>query len=92
MVILLKFVVRAQHIVSLGGYIVERNFPYRNIILVNKTLEPIKVEIPVFNEEWIDEHRQLGLDVIPVNDEDSFLSLFKKAKTDLDLIKTENNS
>jgi len=88
----LKFVVRAQHIVSLGGYIVERNFPYRNIILVNKTLEPIKVEIPVFNEEWIDEHRQLGLDVIPVNDEDSFLSLFKKAKTDLDLIKTENNS
>lgn len=85
----LKFVVRAYHIVSLGGYIVERNFPYRNIILVNKTSEPIKVEIPVFNEEWIDEHKDLGLDVILVEENDSFLSLFRKAKADLDLIKAE---
>ena len=84
MVILLKFVVRAQHIVSLGGYIVERNFPYRNIILVNKTSEPIKAEIPVFNEEWVDEHKDLGLEVILVEDDDSFLSLFRKAKADLD--------
>lgn len=89
--ILLKFVVRAHHIVSLGGYIVERNFPYRNIILVNKTSEPIKAEIPVFNEEWIDEHKGLGLDVILVKDDDSFLSLFRKAKADLDLVKAENS-
>lgn len=83
----MKFVVRAQHIVSLGGYIVERNFPYRNIILVNKTLEPIKVEIPVFHEEWIEEHRNLGLDVIPIKEDESFLTLFRKAKADLELIK-----
>ena len=89
MVILLKFVVRAHHLVSLGGYIVERNFPYRNIILVNKTSEPIKAEVPVFDEKWVDEHKSLGLDVILVNDEDSFLSLFRKAKADLDLIKAE---
>jgi energy-converting hydrogenase B subunit P len=80
----LKFVVRAQHIVSLGGYIVERNFPYRNLILVNKSEEPIKVEIPVFSEEWIDEHRQLGLEVIPVDEDDNFLNLYRKAKADLD--------
>lgn len=90
MVILLKFVVRAHHIVSLGGYIVERNFPYRNVILVNKTSKPIKAEIPVFNEEWINEHKDLGLDVILVKDDDSFLSLFRKTKADLDLIKAEN--
>ena len=89
--ILLKFVVRAQHIVSLGGYIVERNFPYRNIILVNKTSEPIKAEIPVFNEEWVDEHKDLGLEVILVEDDDSFLSLFRKAKADLDLVKAKNS-
>jgi energy-converting hydrogenase B subunit P len=89
-VILLKFVVRAHHIVSLGGYIVERNFPYRNIILVNKSGEPIKVEIPVFNEKWIAEHRDLGLEVIPVGEGDSFLSLFKKAKADLELVKLGN--
>ena len=76
--------VRPHHLVSLGGYIVERNFPYRNVILVNKSDEPIKAEVPVFNEEWIDEHRNLGLEVILVGDDDSFLSLFRKAKADLD--------
>ena len=90
-VILLKFVVRAHHIISLGGYIVERNFPYRNVILVNKTSEPIKAEVPVFNEKWIEEHRELGLDVILVRDEDSFLSLFRKAKADLDSVKIEDS-
>ena len=83
----MKFVVRAQHIVSLGGYIVERNFPYRNIILVNKTLEPIKAEVPVFNEKWVEEHRDLGLDVILVKEDESFLKLFKKAQNDLKLLK-----
>jgi len=83
----MKIVVRAQHIMSLGGYIVERNFPYRNIILVNKTLEPIKVEVPVFDKEWIEEHESLGLEVTPVKEDESFLNLFRKAKADLELSK-----
>ncbi|KZX14008.1 energy-converting hydrogenase B subunit EhbP [Methanobrevibacter filiformis] len=86
----MKFVVRAWHIISLGGYIVERNFPYRNIIVVNKSDEPIKIEIPVFTEDWIDSQRELGLDIIPVKDEDSFLRLFRKAKADLESLKPEN--
>jgi len=85
----LKIVVSAYHIVNLAGYIVERNFPYRDLILVNKTSEPIKVEVPVFHEKWVKEHRDLGLDVITVKDDDSFLSLFKKAKSDLDLVKAK---
>jgi len=79
----LKFVIRAQHIISLGGYIVERNFPYRNLIVVNKSDEPIKLEVPVFEEEWIEEHRQLGLDIIPVDDDENFLKLYKIADADL---------
>ena len=86
----MKFVVRTQHIVSLGGYIVERNFPYRNIIVVNKSQEPIKIEIPVFTEDWIDSHRELGLEIIPVTEEDSFLKLFRKAKSELDKIKAKS--
>ncbi|KZX15677.1 energy-converting hydrogenase B subunit P [Methanobrevibacter cuticularis] len=85
----MKFVVRAHHIVSLGGYIVERNFPYKNVILVNKTDEPIKVEIPVFDKKWIEEHRNLGIEVIPVKYEDSFLTLFRKAQSDLEVIREE---
>lgn len=86
----MKFVLRPFHMVSLGGYIVETEFPFRNLIIVNKNSEPIKVEIPVFNESWIDEHRALGLDVIPVSDEDSFLTLWKKAHYELDKIRDAN--
>lgn len=83
----MKFVVRPYSIVSLAGYIVEWDFPYRNLIIVNKTEEPIKVEIPVFHESWIKEHRDLGLDVIPVSREDNFLKMWKKAHAELDEVK-----
>ncbi len=85
----MKFVVSPMHIVSVGGYIVETEFPYRNLIVVNPTEEPIKMEIPVFNEEWIDEHRQLGLEIIPITEKDSFLSNFRRAKLKLEQLKRE---
>jgi len=86
----MKFVVRPQHIISVGGYIVEVDFPYRNIIVVNPTNEPIKIDIPVFSTEWIDQHRELGLEIIPIKDEDSFLRIYRKAKANLDKIKAES--
>jgi len=85
----MKFVVRPLHIISVGGYIVEVDFPYRNIVVVNPTEEPIKIDIPIFSTEWIDEHRKLGLEIIPTKDEDSFLKTFKKAKAKLDTLKAE---
>ncbi|AGN17444.1 MAG: energy-converting hydrogenase B subunit P [Methanobrevibacter boviskoreani] len=85
----MKFIVRPYHIISLGGYIVEWDFPYRNIIVVNKTSEPIKIEIPVFDESWIEEHRKLDLDIIPVREEDNFLMMYKKAHAELDEIKSK---
>ena len=85
----MKFVVRPLHIISVGGYIVEVDFPYRNIIVVNPTEEPIKIDIPIFSTEWIDEHRKLGLEITPTEDDDSFLKTFKKAKAKLDTLKAE---
>jgi len=87
----MKFVMSPYHIISLGGYIVEWDFPYRNLIIVNKTPEPIKLEIPVYNEEWIEEHRALGLEVIPVRQEDNYLQMFKKAHAELDILKSKLN-
>lgn len=87
----MKFVVRPQHIISVGGYIVEVDFPYRNIIVVNPTKEPIKIDIPIFKTEWIDEHRKLGLEITPTKDEDSFLRIWRKAKAKLDKIKGESS-
>ena len=83
----MKFVMRPYHMVSLGGYIVEWDFPYRDLIIVNKTSEHIKIEIPVFDEEWIAQHRALGLEVIPVTEDDNYLQMWKKAHAELDKVK-----
>lgn len=85
----MKIVIRPLHIMSLGGYIVETEFPYRNVIVVNPTEEPIKLEVPVFSEEWIEEQRELGLELIPLTDEDNYLSNFRKAKARLEKLKEE---
>ncbi|GAB4308664.1 MAG: energy-converting hydrogenase B subunit P [Methanobacteriaceae archaeon] len=87
----MKFVVRPLHIISVGGYIVETDFPYRNVIVVNPTSEPIKIDIPIFSEDWVEQHRELGLEVIPITEEDSFLSTFKKAKAKLEEIKLNSS-
>lgn len=87
----MKFVLRPQHIVSMGGYIVEWEFPYRNVIVVNPTLEPIKIQVPIFEESWIDEHRQLGLKVIPLTEDENYLSNFRKAKAKLEKLKAESD-
>ena len=73
--------------VSLGGYIVEWDFPYRDLIVVNKTSEAIKIEIPVFEEDWISKHQALGLEVIPVTKDDNYLSKWKRAHAELDKVK-----
>ncbi len=87
----MKFVVRPLHIISVGGYIVETEFPYRNLIVVNPTEEPIKIDIPVFSEDWIEKHRNLGLEIITLKDEENFLSNFRKAKIKLEKLKEEIN-
>lgn len=74
---------------SLGGYIVETEFPYRNVIVVNPTEEPIKLEVPVFNEGWLEEQRKLGLELTPLTNEDNYLSQFRKAKAKLERLKEE---
>jgi len=68
---------------------VETDFPYRNVIVVNPTEEPIKLEVPVFHEEWIEEQRQLGLEITPLTEKDNYLSNFRKAKARLDKLKAE---
>ena len=55
--------------------------------VINKTSEPIKIEIPVFDESWIEEHRELGLEVIPVSKEDNYLKMWKRAHAELDKIR-----
>jgi energy-converting hydrogenase B subunit P len=85
----MKIVIRPLHIMSLGGYIVETDFPYRNVIVVNPTEEPIKLEVPVFDAEWLEEQRKLGLELTPLTEEDNYLSNFRKAKAKIEKLKAE---
>ena len=80
----MKIVLRPHHIIGLAGYIVEVRTSFRNLIVVNHEDEPIKLEVPVLNDEWIEEHEALGLEVIPVNDDDDFLVMYQMAKHKLD--------
>ncbi len=80
----MKIVLRAHHIISLAGYIVELRTSFRNLIVVNHSDEPIKLEVPVLDDQWIEEHEALGLEIIPVNDDGDFLVEYEVAKHKLD--------
>ena len=80
----MKIVLRAHHIISLAGYIVELRTSFRNLIVVNHSDEPIKLEVPVLYDGWIEDHEALGLEVIPVMDDGDFLVQFQMAKHRLD--------
>ncbi len=59
----MKIVLREHHIIGLGGYIVELRTSFRNLIVVNHSDEPIKLEVPVLNDNCIEEHEELDLEV-----------------------------
>jgi len=80
----MKIVLRQHHIISLAGYIVETRTSFRNLIVINHSDEPIKLEVPVLYDGWIEDHEAMGLEVIPVKDNDDFLAMFQVAKHKLD--------
>ncbi|MBO7718841.1 MAG: energy-converting hydrogenase B subunit EhbP, partial [Methanosphaera sp.] len=57
---------------------------FRNLIVVNHTDEPIKLEVPVLYDGWIEDHKDLGVEIIPLMDDDDFLVQFQMAKHKLD--------
>ncbi|WP_423791916.1 energy-converting hydrogenase B subunit EhbP [Methanocaldococcus indicus] len=86
-----KMVILPKMVLALGGYIREtvfpytdveglKPFPYRNIIVGNPLNESVKIEVPVYDEDWIEKHKQLGLIIVTVNEDDDFVGLFKKVK------------
>lgn len=87
-----KMVLLPKLTMALGGYIREtitpynkednvKPFPYRNVIVGNPTDEPIKIDVPAYDEEWVERHRKLGLIVVPVSSEDDFVGLYRMVKS-----------
>lgn len=72
---------------SLGGYIREtvsiydedgvKKFPHRNVVVGNPTDSPIKIDVPAYDENWVERHKELGLIVVTVEDDQDFVGIFK---------------
>ena len=43
-------------------------------------MNQIKIEVPVYDEGWIERHKKLGLIVVPVNEDDDFVGLFQMVR------------
>ena len=82
-----KMVLLPKLTMALGGYIRETTmpynedeaepFPHRNVIVGNPTNEPIKIDVPAYNDGWIERHKDLGLIIVPVSENDDFVGLYK---------------
>ena len=96
-----KMVLLPKLTMALGGYIREtvvpysnnevEAFPYRNVIVGNPTGEPIKIDVPAYDMEWVERHRELGLIVVPVKVEDDFVGLFNMVREKVNRSHMENN-
>jgi len=85
--ILPKMVLLPKLTMSLGGYIREtveiyqedgvKEFPHRNVVVGNPTNEPIKIDVPAYDEDWVQRHQELGLIVVPVEMDEDFVGIFK---------------
>ncbi|MBP2144173.1 energy-converting hydrogenase B subunit P [Methanococcus voltae] len=82
-----KMVLLPKLTMSLGGYIREtvqpyeegeaEAFPYQNVIVGNPLDEPVKIDVPAYDDEWVERHKDLGLIVVPISTEDDFVGIFK---------------
>ncbi|MCC7572953.1 MAG: energy-converting hydrogenase B subunit EhbP [Candidatus Methanofastidiosum sp.] len=84
-----KFILFPKDVQNMGGYIVENvaKLGYRDIIVGNPTDEPIKIEIPVYNEDIVKSYEQLGIIVYRMKTDESLISALDKVKA---IVKTDN--
>ncbi|ABR56755.1 energy-converting hydrogenase B subunit P [Methanococcus aeolicus] len=82
-----KMVLLPKLTMALGGYIREttmpytedeaKPFPHRNVIVGNPSNEPIKIDVPAYDDGWVERHKNLGLIVVPVSEDDDFVGMYK---------------
>ncbi len=83
-----KFILFPKDVQNMGGYIVENvaKLGYRDIIVGNPTDEPIKIDIPVYNEDIVKNYEQLGVVVYRMKTDESLTSALEKVKA---IVKTD---
>jgi len=70
-----KFIMLPKMVINLGGYIVENraNLGYRDVIVGNPTDESIKIYVPIYSEENVEDIEKLGLLVHRLTEDENFV-------------------
>lgn len=80
-----KFILPAKKVINLGGFIVENHFafPFRDLVVGNPTDENIKLPVPVYGMEEVEEMKELGVVVYEMKEGESLAEALKKVKDQL---------
>ncbi|NMC75955.1 MAG: energy-converting hydrogenase B subunit EhbP [Candidatus Methanofastidiosa archaeon] len=84
-----KFILFPKDVQNMAGYIVENvaKLGYRDIVVGNPTDEPIKIDIPIYNEDIVKSYEQLGVVVYRMKTEESLIAALDKVKA---IVKTDS--
>ncbi|KYK38015.1 MAG: energy-converting hydrogenase B subunit EhbP [Theionarchaea archaeon] len=77
-----KFVLASKKVQNLGGYIVENHsdFPFRDLIVGNKTDENIKIPVPVYTMEEVEKIKELGVITYYMQPGESLVEAIQKVR------------
>ncbi len=77
-----KFILPAKKVINLGGYIVESyyEFPFRDVVVGNPTDENIKIPVPIYTMEEVEQIKALGIIVYEMKAGESLVEALQKVK------------
>lgn len=77
-----KFVLASKKVQNLGGYIVENHtdFPFRDLVVGNKTDENIKIPVPVYTMEEVEKIKELGVITYYMQPGESLVEAIQKVR------------
>jgi energy-converting hydrogenase B subunit P len=77
-----KFILPSKKVQNLGGYLVENNFefPFRDLIVGNPTNENIKIPVPVYTMDEVEQIKQLGIITYEMQAGESLVEALQKVK------------
>ena len=86
-----KFTFDPKRVQNLGGYIneIKANLPYRDVVVGNPNDYEVKIEVPIYSEEMIEDIKENGLLVEPIYAGDSLKEAIDKMKAKIGVKKDE---
>lgn len=77
-----KFILPSKKVQNMGGYLVENNFefPFRDLVVGNPTNENIKIPVPIYTMDEVEQIKQLGIVTYEMQAGESLVEALQKVK------------